>query len=111
MALDYLTIQGAATTVERVWSSASDTDTKKRNRHSPTRLEALQVLKKTFRDKREKALTPAQKELLRKERLRVIDNDCFQDPIFEDSDNITIVLDALGDSQGPIDVDELMSAA
>ncbi|KAG8916504.1 hypothetical protein FRC01_003022 [Tulasnella sp. 417] len=38
MAIDYLAIQGSATPVERVWSSASETDTKRRNRLSPTRL-------------------------------------------------------------------------
>ncbi|KZT52335.1 hypothetical protein CALCODRAFT_421553, partial [Calocera cornea HHB12733] len=40
MALDYLAIQGSATAVERVWSSASNTDTRNRNRLSPARFEA-----------------------------------------------------------------------
>ncbi|KIJ22286.1 hypothetical protein M422DRAFT_90891, partial [Sphaerobolus stellatus SS14] len=45
MAVDYLAIQGSATPVERVWNSAADTDTKKRNRLSSERLAALQLLK------------------------------------------------------------------
>ncbi|KZT50754.1 hypothetical protein CALCODRAFT_418418, partial [Calocera cornea HHB12733] len=49
MAMDYLAIQGSATAVERVWSSASNTDTRNRNRLSPTRFEALQFLKAGFR--------------------------------------------------------------
>ncbi|KDQ58204.1 hypothetical protein JAAARDRAFT_104496, partial [Jaapia argillacea MUCL 33604] len=49
MALDYLAIQGSATPVERVWSSAGATDMKKRNRLSPKRLEALQFLKAGYR--------------------------------------------------------------
>ncbi|KIJ40638.1 hypothetical protein M422DRAFT_146415, partial [Sphaerobolus stellatus SS14] len=45
MAIDYLAIQGSATPVKRVWSSAADTDTKKCNRLSSEHLEALQLLK------------------------------------------------------------------
>ncbi|KIJ43120.1 hypothetical protein M422DRAFT_99363, partial [Sphaerobolus stellatus SS14] len=52
MAIDYLAIQGSATPVERVWSAASDTDTKKRNRLSPERLQALQLLKNVYRKRR-----------------------------------------------------------
>jgi hypothetical protein len=64
MAMDYLAVQGAATAVERVWSSASDTDTKKRNRLLPERLEALQFLKATYRKLRVRTLTPEEKEAL-----------------------------------------------
>ncbi|KZT55764.1 hypothetical protein CALCODRAFT_405781, partial [Calocera cornea HHB12733] len=49
MALDYLAIQGAATAVERVWSSASNTDTRNRNRLTPSHFEALQFLKTAYR--------------------------------------------------------------
>ncbi|KZT52827.1 hypothetical protein CALCODRAFT_412930, partial [Calocera cornea HHB12733] len=49
MAMDYMAIQGSATAVERVWSSASNTDTKTRNRLSSTRFEALQFLKAGYR--------------------------------------------------------------
>ncbi|KIO18681.1 hypothetical protein M407DRAFT_31665 [Tulasnella calospora MUT 4182] len=38
MAIDYLAIQGSATPVERVWSSAGKTDTKRCNRSHPLAL-------------------------------------------------------------------------
>ncbi|KIJ36169.1 hypothetical protein M422DRAFT_105461, partial [Sphaerobolus stellatus SS14] len=57
MAMDYLAIQGSATPVERVWSATSDTDTKKRNRLSPERLEALQILKNIYRRRRLRKMT------------------------------------------------------
>ncbi|KZT56096.1 hypothetical protein CALCODRAFT_424842, partial [Calocera cornea HHB12733] len=49
MAMDYLAIQGSATAVERVWSSAANTDTRNRNRLSSSRFEALQFLKAAYR--------------------------------------------------------------
>ena len=45
IAMDYLPIQASAVPCERVFSSSTETDTKKRNRISPALMEALQVLK------------------------------------------------------------------
>jgi hypothetical protein len=45
MAMDYLPIQASAVPCERVFSSSSETDTKKRNRIKPEFFEALQILK------------------------------------------------------------------
>ncbi|KIJ29603.1 hypothetical protein M422DRAFT_98964, partial [Sphaerobolus stellatus SS14] len=57
MAMDYLAIQGSATPVERVWSAASDTDTKKRNRLRSECLAALQFLKNVYRKRRANKMT------------------------------------------------------
>jgi len=43
--MDYLPIQASAVPCERVFSSSSETDTKKRNRIKPELMEALQILK------------------------------------------------------------------
>jgi hypothetical protein len=45
MAMDYLPIQASAVPSERVFSSSTETDTKRRNRISPLMMEALQMLK------------------------------------------------------------------
>jgi hypothetical protein len=45
MAMDYLPIQASAVPCERIFSSSSETDTKKRNRISPLLMEALQMLR------------------------------------------------------------------
>src|SRR6267154_2508954 len=45
MAMDYLPIQASAVPCERVFSSSAETDTKKRNRISPSLMETLQMLK------------------------------------------------------------------
>ena len=45
MALDYIPIQATSVPCERVFSSAGETDTKRRNRIHPTLMEALQLLK------------------------------------------------------------------
>jgi hypothetical protein len=45
IAMDYLPIQASAVPCERIFSSSAETDTKKRNRISPTLMEALQMLK------------------------------------------------------------------
>jgi len=43
--MDYLPIQATSVPCERVFSSAKETDTSKRNRMSPLLMEALQLLK------------------------------------------------------------------
>jgi hypothetical protein len=43
--MDYLPIQASAVPCERVFSSSSETDTKKRNRLGADIMEALQILK------------------------------------------------------------------
>jgi hypothetical protein len=45
MAMDYLPVQATSVPCERVFSSAKDTATPKRNRISPILMEALQMLK------------------------------------------------------------------
>lgn len=45
MAMDYLPVQATSVPCERVFSSAKETDTAKRNRISPVLMEALQLLK------------------------------------------------------------------
>jgi hypothetical protein len=45
MAMDYLPIQATAVPCERIFSSSSETTTKKRNRISPLLMESLQMLK------------------------------------------------------------------
>lgn len=45
MAMDYLPIQASSVSCERVFSSSSETDTKKRNRINGLLMEALQMLK------------------------------------------------------------------
>jgi hypothetical protein len=52
MAMDYLPVQATSVPSERVFSSAKETDTAKRNRMSPVLMEALQLLK--FSLKRER---------------------------------------------------------
>lgn len=45
IAIDYLPIQASAVPCERVFSSSSETDTKKWSRISPVLMEALQIVK------------------------------------------------------------------
>ncbi|EDR07026.1 uncharacterized protein LACBIDRAFT_328295 [Laccaria bicolor S238N-H82] len=49
MALDYLPIQASSVPSERVFSSSAETDTKRRNRIHPVLMEALQMLKFSFK--------------------------------------------------------------
>ncbi|KAG5649267.1 hypothetical protein H0H81_005000 [Sphagnurus paluster] len=49
MALDYIPIQASAVPCEHVFSSASETDTKRRNRINPNLFEALQIMKFALR--------------------------------------------------------------
>ncbi|KIJ10079.1 hypothetical protein PAXINDRAFT_86563, partial [Paxillus involutus ATCC 200175] len=49
IALDHLPIQASAVPCEQIFSSSAETDTKKRNRISPTLMEALQMLKYDFK--------------------------------------------------------------
>jgi hAT family C-terminal dimerisation region len=52
IAMDHLPIQASAVPCERVFSSSSETMTKRRNRISPILLEALQMLKFFFKKER-----------------------------------------------------------
>ena len=52
IAMDYLPVQATSVPCERVFSSAKDTDTTKRNRISPFLMEALQMLKFALRKER-----------------------------------------------------------
>ncbi|KIK32541.1 hypothetical protein CY34DRAFT_41357, partial [Suillus luteus UH-Slu-Lm8-n1] len=45
IAMDYAPVQASAVPCERVFSSSSETHTKKRNRLSPVLMEALQMVK------------------------------------------------------------------
>lgn len=75
MAIDYLAIQGSATPVERVWSSAADTDTKKRNRLTSDLLSALQLLKAVHRQERERKLSAEDKQQLMAARMMYINEE------------------------------------
>ena len=50
--MDYLPIQATSVPCERVFSSAKETDTARRNRISPVLMEALQLLKFTLKKER-----------------------------------------------------------
>ena len=52
MAMDYLPVQATSVPCERVFSSAKETDTSKRNRMSPILMEALQLLKFSLKKER-----------------------------------------------------------
>jgi len=52
IAMDYLPIQATSVPCERVFSSAKDTNTAKRNRISPVLMEALQMLKYLLKKER-----------------------------------------------------------
>jgi hypothetical protein len=52
IALDYLPIQASSVPCERVFSSAKETDTAKRNRIHPVLMEALQTLKFSLKKER-----------------------------------------------------------
>lgn len=53
LAVDYLPIQASAVPCERVFSSAKETDTLKRNRILPVLMEALQMLKFSLKKDRQ----------------------------------------------------------
>ncbi|KIO22369.1 hypothetical protein M407DRAFT_118902 [Tulasnella calospora MUT 4182] len=86
MVIDYLAIQGSATPVERIWSRAGETDTKRRNRLSPTRLEALQFLKAGYRRRREKRMTCHERTTIQRLLLIRIDNGIAEDDVLFDAD-------------------------
>ena len=50
--MDYLPVQASSVPFEHIFSSAAETDTKKRNRLSPTLMEALQILKFIYKKDR-----------------------------------------------------------
>lgn len=50
--MDYLPVQATSVPCERVFSSAKETDTAKRNRISPVLMEALQLLKFLLKKRR-----------------------------------------------------------
>ena len=52
IAMDYLPIQATSVPCERVFSSARESDTAKRNRMSPLLMEALQLLKFSLKKQR-----------------------------------------------------------
>lgn len=52
IAVDYISVQATSVPAERVFSSAAETDTRRRNRISPHLFEALQMLKYSFKSDR-----------------------------------------------------------
>ena len=80
MARDYLSIQGAATPVERIWSSAAETDTKRRNRLSPNIFSTLQFFKGAYRRYRRNNLSKEEEQKLREGVIReMLDEDWYND--------------------------------
>ena len=70
MAMDVLTAQASAVPCEQVFSSSKETDTKRRSRLSPTKMQELQILKYIFRNER---LTFTANLLCSEEELTVMD--------------------------------------
>jgi hypothetical protein len=93
--MDYLPIQATSVPCERVFSSAKETDTAKRNRVSPVLMEALQLLKfllkKTRLNFMEGWATP---ELAMRDML-IPDNDLLGNLLIEDPDNPDAPMDAI----------------
>ena len=84
--MDYLPIQASAVPCERVFSSSGETDTKKRNRTSPTLMEALQMLK--FHLKKERlcfttGLVTSQKDLVDNEPDEPVSGDISKDSLHD----------------------------
>ena len=52
VAMDYLPVQASSVSCEHIFSSAAETDTKKRNRFSPPLMECLQILKFIYKKDR-----------------------------------------------------------
>ena len=52
IAMDYIPVQATSVPCERVFSSAKETDTNKRNRMSPLLMEAIQLLKFSLKKER-----------------------------------------------------------
>jgi hypothetical protein len=50
--MDYLPVQASSVPCEHVFSSAAESDTKKRNRIAPMLMEALQILKFIYKKER-----------------------------------------------------------
>ncbi|KAG8927839.1 hypothetical protein FRC01_006841 [Tulasnella sp. 417] len=86
MVINYLAIQGSATLVECVWSSAGETDTKRCNRLSPTCLEALQFLKAGYRRCQEQRMTSHERTTVQHLLLIWIDNGMAEDDVLCDAD-------------------------
>ena len=61
--------------MERVWSSAADTDTKKRNRLSSNHLAALQLLKMVYRQQRARKCSVEERQKRAEERLILINEE------------------------------------
>jgi hypothetical protein len=87
MAFDYLAIQGSATPVEQVWSSAAETDTKRRNLLSADQMEALQFLKAAYRKLHIRKMNEDEKKALVAARRKLIDDaNLLHDVSFSTSD-------------------------
>jgi hypothetical protein len=93
--MDYLPIQATSVPCERVFSSAKETDTPKRNRMSPVLMEALQLFK----------------FMLKKQRLDFIGGWATSEAAMagEPASNDD-VLDALVKDQGTVVMDDVLSS-
>lgn len=97
MAMDYLPIQATSVPCERVFSSAKETDTAKRNRISPVLMEAIQLLKFSLKTERlnfmegrittEMAMNEAPMPTCNLDSLFVDDPDTAMDKILEEFGN------------------------
>lgn len=95
--MDYLPIQATSVPCERVFSSAKETDTAKRNRVDPVFMEALQMYKFSLKKERlnfmagwetsEAAMSAASKPTGNLSTLLVDDRDAALDAVLESSIN------------------------
>jgi hypothetical protein len=91
--MDYLPVQASSVPCEQVFSSSSETDTKKRNRIAPVLMEALQIVKFLLKKERlnfTRGWAASQKEM----EFQMISGDSDDDDECPLPDNISITGDS-----------------
>jgi hypothetical protein len=107
IALDYLPIQASSVPCERVFSSAKETDTPRRNRIHPALMEALQMLKFSLKKERFNFTGGWQTALSDMKRTEDTTKDLLAHLLTEDRQaTIDTLLHELSDSNGEDDDDD-----